>query len=315
MSTDNKVVYTQWLKRGTNTYIPTDNSVTQPKVNAGVYNIRYADGVGYYLVEKELNLDELINLPIPEGREVIESIQTFWKREAKFKEYKYAYKRGVLLYGVPGGGKTCIINLLCKELTEKMDGVVFTISSEDDLNKYLHFMPEIYRMIESTRPIITVIEDIDGLCQYKEAETKLLNALDGIEQLENVVYLATTNYTERLSERLTNRPNRFDRRIQIKPPNKECREMYFKHKLKPADLKAINMEEWVNRTEGMTMAHLGEVVKSVIILGNTFDNTIEILGGMKKNPVSRNYNGGERIGFFANKSEEEENVPQTASKY
>jgi SpoVK/Ycf46/Vps4 family AAA+-type ATPase len=296
---DNRVVYTQWLKRGTNTFLPTDNSVTVGQIESGVYHIRFDDRMGFYLVKKELNLDELINLPNPDGTKVLEGIRTFWDRKEKFKEYGYSYKRGILLYGVPGGGKTSIINLLCKELVDKMQGVVLTISSEEDLGLYKNFMAEIYRVIEPNRPIITIIEDIDGLCQHKETETKLLNVLDGIEQLENVVYLATTNYTERLSERILNRPNRFDMRIEVKSPNEECRRIYLQHKLKEDDLKNIDLEEWVAKTDGMTMAHLGEVIKSVLILGNTFEDTIKNLHDLKKTPISRNYDGefAEKIGF------------------
>lgn len=296
---ENRIAYSQWLKRGTNIFLPTDNSVTQGAIDAGVYDIKHNPDQGYYLLKKELNLDELIELPCPEGVEVINGIETFWKKKKKFKEYGYAYKRGVLLYGIPGGGKSSIINLLCKKLIDEKDGVIFTLSNQDELRYYTNFMPEIYRMIEPNRPIICIIEDIDGLCQNKEVESSLLNVLDGIEQLENVVYLATTNYTERLSERILNRPNRFDVRVEVKSPNTECRRMYFEHKLKEKDLKAISLEDWVTKTEGMTMAHLGEIIKSVIILGNSLESTIERLGGMKQIPQSRNYNKEfeEGIGF------------------
>jgi SpoVK/Ycf46/Vps4 family AAA+-type ATPase len=296
---DNRVVYTQWLKRGTNTFLPTDNAVTVPHVESGVYHIRFDQNIGFYMVKKDLHLDDLINLPNPEGQKVMAGIKTFWERKDKFKEYGYSYKRGILLYGVPGGGKTSIINLLCKELVDNMQGVVFTISSEEDLQFYKNFMGEIYRVIEPTRPIITIIEDIDGLCQHKETETKLLNVLDGIEQLENVVYVATTNYTERLSERILNRPNRFDMRIEVKSPNDECRRIYLRHKIKEGDLDDAKIEEWVAKTRGFTMAHLGEVIKSVLILGNSFEDTVKNLRDLKEVPVSRNYDAefAANIGF------------------
>ena len=296
---ENRLKYSQWLKRGTNTYYPTDNSITQAKVEPGVYNIKYNQETGYYLFKKDLNLDELIDLPAPEGKEAIDGIETFWDRENKFKEYGYAYKRGIMLYGIPGGGKSSIINLLCSKLIKEKEGVIFTINSHDDLNFYLNFIPEIYRMIEPKTPLITVIEDIDGLCQDKETESRILNVLDGMEQLQNIVYIATTNYTERLSERMLNRPNRFDIRIEVKSPNTECRRMYFEKKLKPTDLENIDLDNWVKQTEGMTMAHLGEIIKSVVILGGSFEKTIERLGGMKKIPQSRDYNSefNQKIGF------------------
>lgn len=294
-----RMQYSQWLKKSNNTFYPTDNSKTQNELDAGVYNINHDNQLGYYAVKKDLQLDELIDLPSQEAKDCIDSIYKFWERKDKFIEYGYAYKRGILLYGVPGGGKTSIINLLCNTLTKDMNGVVFTMSTNRDLENYTVFMPEIYRAIEKNRPIITIIEDLDGLCQTKETETTLLNVLDGIEQLQNVVYLATTNYMERLPERMKNRPNRFDRRIEVKSPNAECRKMYFEKKLKDSDKQVININEWVTRTEGMTMAHLGEVIKSVVLLGNGFEDTMDRLNGMSQNIVSRNYNGefAQKIGF------------------
>lgn len=295
-----KVEYTKWIKRGTNTYFPTDNSETHMLIEGGIYQIRYTQETGFYLLKKSLNLDELIDLPMPEGKELLNGIRTFWNRKDKFSEYGYAYKRGILLYGVPGGGKTCLINLLCKELIDKMQGVIFTISDDNDLGLYTTFMPEIYRVIEKDRPIISVIEDVDNLCQSRDTESKLLNVLDGIDQLENIVYIATTNYTERLSERIVNRPNRFDRRIEVKSPNDECRRIYFEHKLKSHDLQNIDINKWIKKTKGMTMAHLGEVIKSVIILGNDFQETIDTLESMKTVVSSRNYNKENNgvLGFF-----------------
>lgn len=310
MSKEQRVNYTQWLKRGTNMFLPTDNSVTQARIDAGVYNIRHSDNVGFYLFKKDLNLDELIELPMPENKKVLSSIKTFWGRKDKFKQYGYAYKRGILLYGVPGGGKTSLINLLCKHLIEEMDGVIFNITDDRDLDLYQTFMPEVYRIIEKDRPIITIIEDIDGLCDSRSTETQLINVLDGISQIEDVVYIATTNYTERLSERIMNRPNRFDRRIEVKSPNDTCRKMYFQHKLKEEDLKQIDIKKWVADTKGFTMSHLGEIIKSVVILGNDFDDTIKELKKMKTIPQSRNYNMEEDedrgIGFKSSKVTKEE---------
>ena len=281
-----RVSYTQWLKRGKSTFIPTDNAKTIEKLDAGIYNLRYADGVGYYMFKKDLKLDELLELPMPEAKEVLGSIKDFWTKKDIFKKYEFVYKRGLLLYGTPGTGKTSLINLLCKHLVQEMDGVVFVLTTGSDLSLYEHMMPEIYRVIETDRPIITVIEDIDGLCEDKSNETRIINILDGIEQLENVVYIATTNYMERLSERITNRPNRFDRRIEVKSPNYDCRKMYFEHKLKEDDLEKINL-------------HLGEIIKSVIIFNHDLDETIETLKAMKNVVYSRNYNkeGKGGIGF------------------
>jgi len=307
MAKEERVEHTQWLKRGTSTFIPTDNSITVAEIDPGVYNLRFQDQIGFYLFKKDLKLDELTDLESKECKEVMTSISGFWARKDKFKEYGFIYKRGILLYGPPGSGKTSLINIISNELITKQNGVVFILQTPSDLRLYRDFIAEIYRVIEPTRPIITVIEDIDGLCEMNDTETTLINILDGIEQLDNVIYLATTNYTERLSERILNRPNRFDRRIQVGFPDAVTRKKYFKFKLKEDDFKNNDIKKWVKDTTNMTIAHLGELVKSVIILGNDYNETIKLLKSLKEIPKSFDYNkGNDRSSIGFGKSYEED---------
>ena len=67
-----------------------------------------------------------------------------------------------------------------------------------------------------------------------ETEAMLLNLLDGKFQLDNVVFLATTNYAEDLAERVINRPSRFDVVYEVGLPDKMVRECYITKKLKMA---------------------------------------------------------------------------------
>ena len=290
-----KIEYSQWLQRGPNTFIPTDNAKTVGRVEPGVYNLRMSNSVGFYLFKKELHLDELIVLPSEAEQQVLESITKFWERKEKFKEYGFIYKRGVLLYGPPGTGKTSLINIITDRMIKEHNGVIFVIQSPSDLDLYSQFIPEVFRTIEPNRPILTVIEDIDCFCTGGSTETALINVLDGIEQMDNVIYLATTNYTEKLPARIINRPNRFDRRIKIGYPSPEVRKAYMLKKLKATDIETINKSKnpisvWVSETEGMTLSHIGELIKSVVILDNSFDETIKILRELKEIPVSAHYN-------------------------
>lgn len=306
-----KIDYSQWIQRGLNTFIPTDNAKTVAKIDEGVYNLRFSNQQGFYLFKKTLHIDELLVLPSKGEKEVLESITKFWERKDKFKEYGFIYKRGVLLYGPPGTGKTSLINIICDRMVKEHKGVVFVIQNGSDLELYSKFIPEIFRTIEPTRPILTIIEDIDCFCTGGSTETELINVLDGIEQMDNVVYLATTNYTERLPQRLLNRPNRFDRRIKIGFPTAEVREAYIRKKLKKHDIEAIEKSKtpikvWVSETKNMTLSHIGELIKSVVILDNGFYETIKLLKDLKEIPVSSQYNKGDSddssIGFKNEKS-------------
>jgi SpoVK/Ycf46/Vps4 family AAA+-type ATPase len=118
--------------------------------------------------------------------------------------------------------------------------------------------------------------------------------LDGVKQIEGVVYIATTNYPEKLQERITNRPSRFDRRYKVELPNSEIRRAYIKYKLTDNDIEGINIEEWVEKTEGMSLSHLKEVIISVIVMGRTFEETIGNLEELSERPRIK---GSGNVGF------------------
>jgi Cdc6-like AAA superfamily ATPase len=298
---DNRVVYSNWIKRGTNTFIPTDNSQILPMVDAGMYDLRVAEGIGFYMLKRDMFLDELLEFPSKTHRTVLDSIKGFWKRREKFKEYGFAFKRGILLHGKAGSGKSCIINLCVKYIISELQGVVIPLNNQGDLELYAKAIPETFRVIEKERPIVIILEDIEGLCSSPSSETQLLNVLDGLDQLENVVYLATTNYIEHLKERIINRPSRFDRRIYVPFLNYEDRLFYFEHKLKESDLKTTDIKKWATDTEGMSVAHLAELIKSVLIFGSDYEETLGILKEMNEfqSLHSSQYekNGSQKVGF------------------
>jgi len=297
---ENKVVYSRWLKRGTNTFIPTDNSDILDEVEAGVYDLRVADGIGFYMLKRELHLDDIIEFPSSIHTDVLNEIKSFWNKRSKFKEYGFAFKRGILLHGRAGSGKSCTISLCMKYVINQLNGVIMPLSTPNDLRLYSEAIPEIFRVIEKDRPIIIVLEDIEGLCQYEDSETLLLNVLDGLDQLENVVYIATTNYIEKLKERIINRPNRFDRRIYVPFLNYEDRLFFFKNKILPNDLSKINVEKWAKDTKGMSVAHLAELIKSIFIFESDYEETIKLLKEMQdfKNLNSYDYEKEKsKIGF------------------
>ena len=279
MAENNKMVYSKWIKKGPNVFIPTDNSTILPEVDAGIYDLRVADGIGFYMVKKEAYLDELIEFPSGIHKKVLDGIKDFWQRKPKFREYGFAFKRGILLHGKPGSGKSCLISLAMKYMVNELNGIVLPLRGETDLGKYANYIPEIFRVIEKNRPIIVIFEDIENLC-YGSCETELLNVLDGLDQLENVVYLATTNYIEKLKERIINRPSRFDRRIMVNFLDRNDRIFYFEKKLKPADLGKYDIRKWADDTEGMNVAHLAELIKSIVIFDNDYNETIDTLRDM-----------------------------------
>jgi SpoVK/Ycf46/Vps4 family AAA+-type ATPase len=116
-----------------------------------------------------------------------------------------------------------------------------------------------------------------------------LNILDGVDQVDKVVFLATTNYPEVLGARILNRPSRFDKRFKIGHPNAESRKLYFKHLIGGEEkTKGLNIDlkRWVTDTDGFSIAHLKELFVAVCILGDEYAKAIETLSSMKEQITS-----------------------------
>ena len=268
--------------------------VTVPKVPSGVYEIGWNGNLGTHTLKKQpFKTDELYHLPSPEITDILQDIESFWNRVDKYKQYNFVHKRGILMYGDPGCGKSGIIQLISQQLI-KRDGIVINVKDEDDVDKFTSFIGT-FRKVEPNRPIVVILEDIDSIAGENRYQTaRLLNILDGVKQIEGVVYIATTNYPEKLQERITNRPSRFDRRYKVEAPSEEIRRAYIQHKLNEEDVKDIDIDEWVKRTEGMSLSHLKEVVISVIVMGRTFEETMNNLEELAERPRIK---GSGSVGF------------------
>jgi SpoVK/Ycf46/Vps4 family AAA+-type ATPase len=290
----NVLGYNQWSYTQDGRYIPALPTVNA--IPAGFYKVKYDSAIGgYHLASKNVSSDELYELPSDELVDIIEDIKKFWENRHKYKQYNFIHKRGILLYGDPGAGKSGIIQLCTKNLITEQNGIVISIADTNDIENYVNFIQKL-RAVEPERPLIVIMEDIDAIAADTSwASSQLLNMLDGVDQIENVVYIATTNYPEKLADRITNRPSRFDRRYEVEMPTDLVRESYITNKLTEEDLRAIDINIWVEKTKGMSLAHLRELIVSVITLGNTFEETIDRLNGLKIKPRIKSSKGG--IGF------------------
>jgi SpoVK/Ycf46/Vps4 family AAA+-type ATPase len=269
-----KTGYIQWLYRGNKLY-PTGK--TTKIIPPGVYTTEW-DSANQVAVptSKHIDLDELFILPTSVLDRVLADIHSFWESKEKYQKYKSVYKRGILLYGIAGCGKSSVIMLLAKELISKYKGIVFVPLDESELSYTMKVLP-IIKEIEPDKKIIVVLEDVDSLVGKDKdySETVLLNFLDGAASCDGIVTIATTNYPERLKERITNRPGRFDRRYEVGKPNAEARRYYIEHKLQKSDLNSIAITKLVEETEGFTIDHLKEYILSVFVLGYSHEHAIE----------------------------------------
>lgn len=214
--------------------------------------------------------DGIYTLPDMATKSVLEEVKKFWDSEARYRKHKLLYKRGIILWGKPGSGKTIAIKLLMNELVAR-DGIVIIGQSIPLLILCLKAL----RRIEPKRNLIIVLEDIDEIINFN-GESTVLSLLDGESSVDNILCIASTNFPDRLGARIINRPSRFDRRIYVGMPTAESRRAYLKQATNDG-LSEADLDKWVLDSDDMSIAHLRELVAAVYCLEQPYGEVIKRL--------------------------------------
>jgi hypothetical protein len=273
----------QWMPLGNNIY--KGCPITKRKLDSGMYcGVQIPNGqIG--LEKLPINIDELLNFPDSQIDKILQEIKEFWSREQIFKKYGFLHRRGYMFYGPHGSGKSSLVQQIIAQICAKeQDGLVLLC---DDHPKFFNGALSQIRAVEPNRPLVCIFEDIDAIIK-KYGESEILSILDGENQVDKVLNIATTNYPEHLDPRIVARPRRFDRVIRIDWPAASVRRHYFKHKLKIDD---AELDKWVSSTEKFSFAACAELVISVKCLDLDFDKTVDKLRKLNdvKKPNSDEY--------------------------
>lgn len=152
------------------------------------------------------------------SNKIVEDVKDFMKNGKWYSDRGIPYRRGYLLYGPPGSGKTSFIQALAGELDYNI--CILNLSeghlTDDRLNHLMNNMPE--------RSIL-LLEDIDAAFNTRKQTGEqgfhssvtfsgLLNALDGVTSSEEAITFMTTNHPEKLDAALM-RPGRIDYKVYI----------------------------------------------------------------------------------------------------
>lgn len=252
---------------------------TIQKLPPAMYKIQYTNQ-GPVFVRMFPATDQLLRLPDSKSDEVIRDIERFWGMKETFKSLGYSHKRGFLLWGPQGSGKTSTINTVSQQIIANK-GVAFFVSDVDPGD--VATMLGRFREAEPDRPAVVLLEDIDTIIQ-QFGEHNVLSLLDGENSIANVVFIATTNYPEKLDPRVINRPSRFDKIVKIGMPTPEARRMYIESR--KLELSPEELEQWVDLTEDFSIAHIKELIVSVKCFGCSLDESVERLRAMERTPKS-----------------------------
>jgi SpoVK/Ycf46/Vps4 family AAA+-type ATPase len=202
----------------------------------------------------------------PATRERIErTIVGFAARAVHFRRRRLSCKRGVLLEGPPGTGKT----MLCRALASELDATFVWVTArhvEQDADR----IAAIWRLARMLQPTVILLEDLDLFAESRQhAYTshvlgELMNQMDGVEDNDGLLTLATTNRVEVVEKALRNRPGRFDRVIHFEPPDEPGRRDLLARFLAHDRVPDHVMETLVLRTDGFTGARLADLAKTVV---------------------------------------------------
>lgn len=244
------------------------------QLEPGVYTVHESRDYGEFCKKINYDSDELFVFTDSITQELLEEIDLFWSKSKEYEENNLIHKRGILLQGIPGSGKSSTITLLSNKIIEK-GGVVFKISDFRNLDTYISFIRNFFRVIQPDTPVITILEDLD---KYRDVEVSLLDFLDGKTQINHHVLITTSNNTEDIPDSFL-RPSRIDLIVEINETSEQTREEFFKFKKVPEN----DLKKLVKETKDCSLAELKEVYLCIYLLGYSLEKAVNKV----KNPLDK----------------------------
>ena len=206
---------------------------------------------------------------LPEA--VLERIErhtfVFSEHADRLRDAGRSLKRGMLLYGAPGIGKT----LTLMYLIGRMPG--WTVLLTTGLGVGL--LQPVMQMARELAPAMVVLEDVDLIAEERVMQHshssggllfELLNELDGLQDDADVIFALTTNRPEILEPALAARPGRVDLAIELPLPDVAARSRLFALYARGLTLGDVDPDAFAERTEGASPAFIKELLRRATVL-------------------------------------------------
>lgn len=210
------------------------------------------------------SFDDLI-LPASLKQEIRDDFRRFMGARASYERHGIPWKRGVLLVGPPGNGKT-----LCLRATIALLGVpclyVQSVASRHEPESAN--LERVFRKAREMAPCCLVFEDLDAMIHDRN-RSFFLNQLDGFESNAGILTIATTNHADRLDPAIVERPSRFDRKYHFDLPDEPIRAEYVRWwnaRLEaPLRIDDATVVELAAMTDGFSFAYVKELFVSAMV--------------------------------------------------
>jgi len=201
-------------------------------------------------------------------QEIKESVELPLTHPELYEEMGVKPPKGVILYGVPGTGKT----LLAKAVANQTSATFLRVVGSELIQKYLGDGPklvrELFRVAEEHAPSIVFIDEIDaigtkrydsnsgGEREIQRTMLELLNQLDGFDARGDVKVIMATNRIETLDPALI-RPGRIDRKIEFPLPDVKTKRRIFNiHTSRMTLASDVDLEEFVLSKDDLSGADI-----------------------------------------------------------
>ncbi len=207
----------------------------------------------------QMSADDLI-LPAETFADVRRQVVGVARNSDRLRAAGQHLKRGLLLYGPPGVGKTHTVRYLIGELTGT---TIVELTGET-----LGAIRDACSIARTLQPAMIVVEDVDLIAQERDhygGETPLLftllNEMDGLAEDADVVFLLTTNRADLLEPALASRPGRVDQAVHIDLPDREARRRLIELYARRLDIDLSRLDDVLDRTDGVTASFLKELLR------------------------------------------------------
>lgn len=161
---------------------------------------------------------------------LIDDVQGFFDNQGLYAQFAVPWKRGVILHGVPGNGKTVSIKALMASLYGRPDPIpsLYVKSFETNCQTEQYAIWQIFMKARRMAPCLLIFEDLDSLVN-DDIRSYFLNEVDGLESNDGILMIGSTNHLDKLDPAISKRPSRFDRKYHFKIPEEEERKLYVEY--------------------------------------------------------------------------------------
>jgi cell division protease FtsH len=214
---------------------------------------------------------------LEEAKAELRDVTDYLSHPERYQSLGAELPRGILLYGMPGCGKT----LLARALAGETGVPFYFVSATSFVEKFVGLgaarVRQLFEHAKRDAPCIVFIDELDAVGRHRNADVsgerefdhtlnQLLVELDGFLGASGVLILGATNRPELIDPALL-RPGRFDRRIRIDRPDRDAREKILKlHAFHRPISRRVDWADIAANTAGLTAAELASIVNEAALL-------------------------------------------------